>query len=58
MDSHSRGNGKHIVEQFVNIENASINEEEEEEVKNIHVKVKLSGHMSKIDFKTLGLKID
>ena len=31
MDSHSRGNGKHIVEQFVNTENASINEKEKEE---------------------------
>ena len=25
MDSHFRGNGKHIVEQFMNTENASVN---------------------------------
>ena len=53
MDSHSRGNWKHIVAQFVNTENDSVNEEEEEEEKKIYVKLKLSGHISKMDFKTL-----
>ena len=40
MDSLSRGNGKHIVEQFVNIENASINEKEKEEEKEKKYKCK------------------